>query len=154
MDKIVIYIDMDDTIVDFISSYKKVKDETGLEYPQSKVGFFEELPLIEGARDVILWLDSKDIFDVYILTAPSIKNKHCYTEKAISIENNFGHDMLNKLIISPNKGLNKGNYLIDDYIEGKGQENFEGELITIGSEKFKGWQEIKEYFKQKYELGD
>ena len=53
--------------------------------------------------------------------------------------------MCHKLIISPNKALNKGHYLIDDYTEGKGQDNFEGELINFGSEKFKNWNLVCDY---------
>jgi 5'(3')-deoxyribonucleotidase len=49
-----------------------------------------------------------------------------------------------KLIISPNKGLLKGDILIDDIVEGKGQEHFEGELIHFGSAKFPDWESVLE----------
>ncbi len=152
MERILIYVDMDDTLFKYKEHYIDRKDKTKLEFPQSEKGFYEDLPLKENAKEVFLWLCEQEIFDVYILTAPSLKNKHSYSEKAIQIENHFGFDMLNKLIISPNKGLNKGHYLIDDYEEGKGQEDFEGKLICIGKNEFPDWLSIKKYFAEKYNL--
>ena len=49
------------------------------------------------------------------------------------------------LIITPNKGLNKGDYLIDDNDSGKGQEHFEGELIKFGSERYSDWESVLTY---------
>ena len=98
------------------------------------------------------YLNSVEYFTIYILTAPSIKNPLCYIEKRLWIEDNFGLEMVKKLIISPNKGLNKGDYLIDDNEFGKGQENFEGKLIHFGSEEFINWKQILEYFNEKYNL--
>jgi len=57
--------------------------------------------------------------------------------------------MTKSLIISPNKGLNKGAYLIDDHIDGAGQENFEGKLLQFGSPKFKDWKAVLSCFKNK-----
>lgn len=50
--------------------------------------------------------------------------------------------MVKKLIICPNKGLLMGDFLIDDMINGRGQENFKGELIHFGSEHFSCWNSI------------
>lgn len=154
MNKIIIYVDMDDTIFDYKNHFIDRSKKQNIKYPQSKVGFYKDLPLKENAKDVFLWLNEQEIFDVYILTAPSLENKHSYSEKAIQIENHFGFDMLNKLIISPNKGLNLGHYLIDDYDSGRGQENFNGKLIKFGSKEFLDWIQIKKYFKEKYNLDE
>ena len=51
-------------------------------------------------------------------------------------------DVAQKLILSPNKALLKGDFLIDDMINGKGQEDFEGELIAFGSEKYPNWKSV------------
>ena len=55
------------------------------------------------------------------------------------------------LIISPHKHLNKGDYLIDDMPSGKGQNNFGGQLILFGSEEFPNWTSVARYFKSKIE---
>lgn len=90
---------------------------------------------------VYQWMDLQPELDVYILTAPSIKNPHCYSEKRIWVEEHLGIEVVNKLIISPNKG----DYLIDDNVSGKGQENFEGEIIQYGSINYPNWLAVKSY---------
>ena len=89
---------------------------------------------------------------VYILTAPSIYNPLCSTEKRLWVEQYLGFDMVERLIISNNKSLNKGHYLIDDYIEGCGKENFEGELLQFGSDRFPDWESVLNYFRIKYNI--
>jgi len=58
------------------------------------------------------------------------------------VEDYLGIDIANKLILSTNKGLLKGNYLIDDWIIGQGQEYFEGEIIHFGSMKYPNWNDV------------
>jgi len=145
--KIIIYIDMDDTLCDFQSAYEQSKRiNPDIDFPQSVAGFYQNLAPLPGAVDGFHWLNGQPNLDVYLLTAPSIMNPLCYTEKRLWIENNLGFRAVNQLIISPHKNLNKGDYLIDDYTEGRGQEDFEGELIHFGSEAFRNWKAIKTHF--------
>ena len=83
---------------------------------------------------------------MYILTAPSVRNPSSYTEKRLWVEEHLGLGAAYKLIISPNKGLNLGHYLIDDYTKGKGQENFEGRLLQFGSAEYPDWISIRRFF--------
>ena len=53
--------------------------------------------------------------------------------------------MVGRLIISPNKSLLKGDYLIDDNVEGKGQEGFEGKLIQYGSTSYPSWSSVLKF---------
>jgi 5'(3')-deoxyribonucleotidase len=136
-----VYVDMDDTLCDFIGPFKS--GEFKLKYPHSKVGFFLDLQPLEGAIDGMNTLMTK--YDVWILTRPSIKNTHCYTEKAEWIKNYFGEQMLEKLILCPNKSLVKGDYLIDDDYR-HGQTEFEGEHIFFGKdERFMNWSQVVDY---------
>ena len=139
-----IFIDMDDTICDFIGPFKS--DLFREKFPQSKIGFFLSLEPLPNAIESVKKLN--DTYDVWFLTRPSIKNINCYTEKAEWIKKHFGEDMLEKLIICPNKSLVKGDYLIDDDHR-HGQPEFEGEWIEFGSDRFKDWKSIMEYFKLK-----
>ena len=153
MIKRIIYVDMDDVLCDFTKSYKKVlAEDSGIRYPQSQYGFFRNLTPIKGGIAAVNYLNKQDFFEVYILTAPSVLNPLCYTEKRLWIEDHFGMDMVSRLIISPNKGLNKGDYLIDDHNTGRGQEGFEGKLLQFGTENFQDWVQILAFFKKKYEL--
>lgn len=89
---------------------------------------------------------------MYILATPSLQNPLCYTEKRVWVEKYLGFDMVERLIISPNKGLNKGDYLIDDHITGKGQDTFEGVLLHFGSSAYPGWSSVTTYFQEEYAL--
>lgn len=141
----IVYVDMDDTICDFITPFKT--GEFKLKYPQSKVGFFLDLEPIEGAIEGVKTLQTK--YDVWILTRPSIKNTHCYTEKAEWIKKYLGEDMLNKMILCPDKSLVKGEFLIDDDYR-HGQPEFEGEHIHfMTDERFLNWTSIVEYLMNK-----
>ncbi|WP_196888354.1 5' nucleotidase, NT5C type [Aureivirga sp. CE67] len=147
--KKVVYIDMDGVLVDFEYGYNEVKKKyPEVQYPQNNLGFWESLPPIEGAIDAFKTLKNDNRFEVYILTSPSVTNPHCYSEKRIWVENHLGFHSVHNLIISPHKGLLKGNYLIDNEVSGKGQDHFEGELILFGSEKFNDWDKVLNYFEK------
>ena len=135
-----VYIDMDDTLCDFMGPFRS--GEWKLKYPQSKVGFFLDLQPLDYAIEGVKLLQAK--YDVWILTRPSIKNTHCYTEKAEWIKKYFGEKMLHKLILCPDKSLVKGDFLIDDDSR-HGQPEFEGEWLQFGTEKFPDWKSIIKY---------
>jgi len=134
---------MDDVLCDFTGAHRlAMLCNPKVAYPQSQYGFFANLsPLPNSIESVKALIDSED-YDPYILTAPSIKNPLCYTEKRVWIEKHFGIDFVNKLIISPNKSLLKGDYLIDDNVSGKGQEGFEGKVLHFGSEAYPDWEAV------------
>ena len=142
----IIYIDMDDVLCDFTGAHKAARSQNqNMIYPQSQYGFFTNLAPLPNSIESVKALIASENYDPYILTAPSIKNPLCYTEKRIWIEKHFGIDFVNKLIISPNKSLLKGDYLIDDNVSGKGQEGFEGKVLHFGSETFPNWKSVMSY---------
>ena len=140
----VLYIDMDDVLCNYSDAHRKALAlNFEMKFPQSKANFFRNLKPTEGDIEAVKQL--KEIYEVYFLTAPSVRNPLCYTKKRLWIEDHFGYEMTKLLIISPNKGLNKGAYLIDDHIDGAGQENFEGELIQFGIDQFADWKRVLNY---------
>ncbi len=139
-----IYIDMDDVLCDFTGAFQKaLAANPAIQFPQSQYGFFTNLQPIKGGIESVQAMIASETFDPYILTAPSTKNPLCYTEKRVWIENYFGYDFVKKLIICPNKGLLKGDILIDDHVAGKGQEHFEGRLLHFGSKTYPDWHSIQ-----------
>ena len=145
----IVYVDMDDTLCDFTSAYKQVKEaRPDTKYPQSLPGFYMNLEPIEEAIETYQWLNGQPCFEVFILTAPSILNPQCYTEKRLWVENWLGMSMVENLIITSRKDLNKGDFLIDDKARGKGQDQFEGKFIQYGSTAYPSWVEIKAYFEK------
>ncbi len=144
--KKIIYVDLDDTLCDYQGAFKKVKEsEPDLKFPQSQPGFYESLKPLPDAIDAFKWLCKQEHFDVYILTAPSLYNPLCYMEKRRWVEFYLGFEHVNRLIISYHKNLLLGDYLIDDRVEGRGQEDFTGELIQFGSSGLETWREIKRH---------
>jgi 5'-nucleotidase len=140
----IIYIDMDDTLCDFKGAFAKaMRDSPEMPYPQSQYRFFANLKPIEGAIETVKLLIESNAYDPYILSAPSTRNPLSYAEKREWVEEHFGYDFCKRLILCTHKGLLKGDFLIDDNIEGKGQDLFEGELIHFGSEAFRNWSSIR-----------
>ena len=137
---------MDFTLCDYAEGFKRHKAlHPNQQYPQGQPGLYVGLNPMPDAIETYHWMAEQPEFDVYILTAPSIKNPHSYSEKRIWVEKYLGIKVVNKLIISPNKGLNKGDYLIDDNLSGKGQEHFAGEIIQFGSLEYPSWMSVKSY---------
>ena len=145
--KQIVYVDMDGVICNFNKDYKLALGNNPLQpFPQSQWGFFLNLEEMPYAVDSFKKLQEK--YDVYILTRPSIWNLNCYTEKAAWVLKHLGLEVLEKTILSCDKSLLKGHYLIDDNI-GDGQLDFEGELIEFGSLKFPNWNYVVEYLMNK-----
>jgi 5'(3')-deoxyribonucleotidase len=145
----IVYVDMDHTLCDYAGAYQQYRlSDSDVAYPQSIPGFFSGLAPLPDAIETYRWLHQQELLEVFVLTAPSVMNPLSYTEKRLWVEEHLGLEIAHRLIINPNKGLNKGDYLIDDYSEGKGQEHFEGKLIQFGSNQFPDWQSVREYFQE------
>lgn len=145
MKRPIVYFDMDDVLCAFSKAHRDhLRMTPEIFYPQCKMDFFRKLEPIQEA--VNLFFALQEHFDVYILTAPSEYNPLSYTEKRIWVEEHLGMDAVKKLIISPNKALSIGDYLIDDKASGKGQDGFTGRLIQIGSKEFPNWESIASFF--------
>lgn len=134
-----IYIDMDGVLCDFYKAYL-AKKSIEYYYPQSLYGFFRNLEPIEDAIESFKLLTEH--YDVWILTSPSVHNPLSYSEKREWVEKHLGFEACNKLILSPNKSLFIGDYLIDDNIH----EGFEGEHLHFGEGKqYPNWKSIINY---------
>jgi 5'-nucleotidase len=139
---------MDHVLCDFTPKYIEYqKRHPDLAFPYSVPGFFLDLDPIPGAVQAFRWLMEHEHYKPYILTAPSVRNAHCYSEKRLWVERHLGFDAAYRLIITPDKSLNIGGYLIDDNIQGKGQDAFQGQLIHFGSERFPGWDSVLAYLR-------
>lgn len=144
-----IYVDINDTLTDYSGAYAWAqRTYPELTYPQSVPGFFHQLACFTGAIETVHWLDAQPEVDVYILSAPSIYNPHSYTEKRLWVEDNLGFGWTRRLILSPDKGLLKGDYLIDDKVSGCGQELFEGQVLHFGSVTYLDWDRVQAFFRE------
>jgi 5'-nucleotidase len=144
----VIYIDMDGVVANFP---KKWKATFGTELdlyaiPPTPEGFYRDLELIDGAYESVKILS--EYFDVYFLSTAEWNNISSWVDKRLWIEENFGKLGHKKLILSHNKSLNVGKYLIDDRAIDTNVA-FTGEFIHFSSNKFPDWPSVVRYILKK-----
>ena len=82
-------------------------------------GFYLNLPPIEGAIRGFKELCESG-FDVFICTAPLSRYENCVLEKYEWVEKHLGRDATKRIIITGDKTLVRGKYLIDDRPEVSG----------------------------------
>lgn len=106
----IIYIDMDDTIADFIraATVNGVFDYLRMYEP----GFFFNLKPVDGALVAVRQLIGLG-YDVQILSQPVADSPCSYTEKVQWIGVHFP-ELISKINLTQNKGQFIGDYLIDD----------------------------------------
>lgn len=141
---------MDGVLCNYAKAFKEQREiEPAQPFPQSQFGFWIDLEPIEGAIEAFNQLSVQ--FDVWILTKPSFDNLNSFSEKAYWVKKYFGSQVLRKLIMSRDKSLLIGDYLIDDDVNA-GQREFQGTFIRFGSEDFPNWKIVLEFFQnQNYE---
>jgi 5'-nucleotidase len=137
--KKIIYVDMDGVLADYDANLEGRAPDKVCDIP----GYFSTLPPMKNAVEAFKWLCG--YFEVYILSTPSWDSPSSYTEKRVWVEEVLGIKYVEKkLILSHNKGLLKGDYLIDDRIV-NGVAEFKGEHIHFGSDKFPDWISVVAY---------
>lgn len=138
-----VFVDLDDTFLTYTSAVGRIKEHSPeIAYPQSQYRFYAELEPVDGALEAILLIESDPRYQVYFCTAPSVKNRLCYTEKADSIHRILGEEWLHRLFIAPDKSKMSEGILIDDSERGRGQEKYKGKFIHFGSEDCPDWEAV------------
>ena len=146
MSKKIIYIDMDNVLVDFSSGISQLTQEEAIEYH----GKYDEVPHIfqtmipiVGAVDAFNKLSQK--YDVYILSTAPWDNPQSWMDKRLWVEKYLGENAYKRLILSHHKNLMIGDYLIDDRTK-NGAGEFNGEHLHIWTdERFQSWGDVLEY---------
>ena len=149
--KKIIYFDMDGVLVDLaakIATYDKdyivtcEKDDTVDCIPD----LFLNPPPIAGAIDAFNKFVKSDKYDVYILSTAPWNNPDAWMQKRKWVMKYLGAGAYKRLILSHNKHLNIGDYLVDDRTK-NGAGDFTGQLLQFGSDKFPDWNSIINYLK-------
>ncbi len=135
-----LYIDLDDTLCDYSTRHAEMLAKSPqVGFPQSQVDFYRKLEPLQEAIEAVEKLRTSGKFDIWILSAPSVYNPMSYLEKRLWVEDHFGMWGAEHLILCPDKSLLKGELLIDDKSQGRGQEGFAGTLIHFGSGQYPDW---------------
>lgn len=147
--KKVLYIDMDNVLVDFPSAFPHFNEETLNRYSSNRdeiPGMFSLMKPMPGAIESFEELSR--LFDTYILSTSPWENPSAWSDKLEWTKKYLGKPAYKRLILSHHKNLNSGHYLIDDR-EKNGADQFKGELILFGSIEFPDWDAVVRHLRDK-----
>ncbi|MCC7501541.1 MAG: hypothetical protein IT229_03365 [Flavobacteriales bacterium] len=137
--KKILYIAMDDVLADLAHAIEHVPRSVRSEFaanPDEIPGIFEGLKPMPGALDAFRQLSSA--YHTYILSTAPWKNPGAWQHKLDWVQQHLGDVGYKRLIISPTKHLNKGDFLIDAH-PNNGALPFEGEWIQFGTTRYPDW---------------
>lgn len=141
----IVYVDMDNVLVDFPWGIEQLSEEVKKEYEgdlDEIPNFFRDLPPVDGAIDGFHRLSEQ--YDTYILSTAPWGNPSAWIDKLLWVQEHLPEAAYKRLILSHNKHLNKGHYLIDDR-KANGAGDFSGEHIQFGTEPFTDWDAVLDY---------
>jgi len=145
MKKKILYIDMDNVIVDFQSGVDRLPPDIISKYD----GRLDEVPSIFSLMEPMAGaIESYQIlsenFDTYILSTSPWENLSAASDKFAWVRLHLGEVAYKRLILTHHKQLNLGDFLIDDR-PNNGADKFRGELIRFGDDKFPNWKIVTSY---------
>lgn len=154
MKKPIVYIDMDNVLVDFPSAFPLVEPELLQQYANDK----DEIPGIFSLMQPMAWAVEAVYtlaphFELYALSTAPWENASAWIDKLLWIKQYFGdgedNPFYKRLILSHNKHLNIGDFLIDDRTK-NGAGEFTGEHIHFQTDpRFPDWQSVCDYLLDK-----
>jgi 5'-nucleotidase len=147
MKKKIVYFDMDNTLVNFQSAIDQLPTQVKESYNgelDNVPGIFSKMKPINEMVQLFNQMAADERYDVYILSTSPWDNPTAASDKVAWVKKYLPLYGYKRLILSHNKHLNIGDYLIDDRTT-NGAGEFTGELIQYGTEKFPTAQSIKTY---------
>ena len=146
MNKKVVYFDMDNTLVNFDSAIHQLSDYQKEKYSgrlDEVPGIFSIMNPIDEMVELFNTMSEDERFDCYVLSTSPWENPTAASDKIEWIKK-YLPKAYKRVILSHNKHLNVGDYLIDDRTA-NGAGEFGGELIQYGTDEFPNAESIKNY---------
>ena len=141
----ILFVDMDNVLVDFKSGINNLSEKDKNKYLNNYDEFPGIFSLMNPMPNAIeSYQKLSKTYDTYILSTAPWNNPTAWSDKLLWVKRYLGNYAYKRLILSHNKNLNFGDYLIDDRLA-NGAGDFKGELIQFGSEKFKTWKDVLNY---------
>jgi 5'(3')-deoxyribonucleotidase len=110
---------------------------------------FQELPIIRGSKLAIEELFP--IYNIYFLSTPMWNVPESFMDKRLWLEQHFGEIAYKRLILTHNKGLNHGDFLVDDRTW-NGVKDFKGHHIHFGTPEFPDWLITTDFLKRAHKI--
>lgn len=130
--KKILYLDMDNVLVDFRSGLARIPEEIRKEYEERGAdeipGIFALMDPMPGAVKAFDAL--AEVYDVYILSTAPWENSSAWSDKLEWVKKHLGEKAWKRLILSHHKNLNRGDLLVDDR-DKNGAGEFAGALIKF-----------------------
>jgi len=148
--KQVVYVDMDNVLVNFQSGINKISAEEKEKYGPDDLdnvpGIFSLMESNEGAIDGFEWLSEN--FDTYILSTAPWDNPSAWQDKLLWVKKYLPKVVWKRLILSHHKNLLQGDYIIDDR-DARGVNKFQGKHIYFAKKGagFDNWKAVIAYLK-------
>ena len=146
-----IYVDMDNVIVDFKSALRKRNIDENMENADEIQDIFSEMDPMPGAIEGYNKLVEMG-HDVYILSTAPWENPSAWSDKLLWVKKYLGMVAYKRLILSHNKNLNSGDYLIDDRVA-NGAGKWGKKLLRFGFDEngkpfdYPNWDSIIKFFR-------
>lgn len=145
MKKLIGFFDMDGPLADFDIAANNETRGIWERSPECmyEPGFFRNMPVTEGAKEAVKEIMAMDHVDMYIASKPvDEKNFSSASEKFEWLNEHFP-ELTQKVMLTCDKKLLNGDFLIDDYL--KWSKTFEGEFLHFDvTDTKKSWAEIVE----------
>ena len=141
----ILYIDMDNVLVDFHSGVERIPEQLKIEYKErldEVPGVFSLMKPLTGAISSFKKLTNK--YDTYILSTAPWENASAWSDKNLWVRENLGESAYKRLILTHHKNLNLGDFLIDDR-RANGADQFKGKHFVFGSFEYPNWEVICNY---------
>lgn len=148
--KKILYIDLDNTLVDFPSGIARLSAEDRATY----AGHFDDAPGIFALMDPLpdaleAYRELAVNFDTYILSTAPWHNASAWHDKVLWVQKHLGLTdetvAYKRLILSHHKNLNRGDFLVDDR-SANGAGEFEGEWLQFGpGAAYPSWESVTGY---------
>jgi 5'(3')-deoxyribonucleotidase len=145
--KKILYVDMDNVLVDFPSGIEQLDTSIVQQFDgrlDEVPGIFSLMSPMPGAIEAFHELS--ELFDTYILSTAPWENPSAWSDKLLWVKHHIGKSAHKRLILSHYKNLNAGHFLIDDRTK-NGADRFSGEHLHFGTERFPNWNTVLAYLR-------